>query len=378
MKQLFRARFALCLAAGASLSSVACDKKDATPSTEGAASPSAAASGPAESPEGTSPTAPSAAAKSSGSEWYASGTGDDLKLTWAVYPVIADGEFGPDRRLEVVVRRGKAVHRVALGVQKGDLEAERQSVCNPSLKVGETVSQLQYSTVGNKAFYAKRVQPDLLEISYFVNAEPEERKVVAKIPIPKSARVTDAISDIRDAANERPFDCKTGSSSAPSSALKVSASAKVIDTADWKTAKPGSTLALRWTVDQSRAKPTLPKNFDPEGDGPGGRYDGDRSKVVVPLDLVLNLNGRSRSVSLQANAGVAASPVCGAVSFYWAGLNVPFELKRAEGGKVVLTKTGKQVYVFDVPAGVKVTQELIVVAADGKRTSKKDCKPTTL
>jgi hypothetical protein len=223
------------------------------------------------------------------------------------------------------------------------------------------------------------LRPDLLEVSSFVDADPEERKVVAKIPIPKDARITDAISDIRDAANELPFDCSKGSFATFTGPLKVAATAKRIDTADWRGASPGSTLVLRWTVDQSRATPSLPRDMDPSGDRGGeGDYKGDRSKVSVPLDLVLTMDGRSHSVSLQANAGVLTSSTCGEISFFWAGLSLPFQLVRAEDGRLILTKTGQQIYVFDAPRSIKVTHNVTIIAANGKRTTNNACNPITL
>jgi hypothetical protein len=315
---------------------------------------------------------------SSKDPWFPAGTAD-LRLTWAVYPVQAAGEFGAERNLELVLRVGDAVRRVPLGVQTGDLVPEDQSICNPSLKSGETVSQLKYETAGRKAFFAKRTQPDRLEISYFIDADPEERKVVATLPIPKDARITDAISDIRDAANEWPFDCRKGSSATPTGSLNVMATANVIDTADWKGAPSGSSLALRWTVDQSRAVPVLPKNMDPSGgNGGNGDYKGDRSKVSVPLELALTIDGKTHSVSLHANAGVVTSSTCGEVSFFWAGLSVPFQLVRARDGRLVLTRTGQQLYVFDAPRPVKVTHQVTIIAANGSRSTNKACSAPTL
>lgn len=344
------------------LSMSAC-KKDEAPATA-----STDAGGPSASPVASGSAADAGAA---GTPWYPAGANQSLKLTWAVYPPQGSEGADPPRNLEIVARIGSAVRRVMIGPQRGELEANDQSVCKPSLKTGNTVSVLTFNKMGVKTFFAKRVQPDLLEISYFVAADPEERGVVAKIPVPADAQISDAITDIQGVGNEKPFDCAKGSTGfSPSGAVvKVQSTAKAIDTSDWKSAAPGSTLSLRWTADQTRAKPPLPTK-------PGPSLD--MSKVVVPLDLVLTLNGRSHSVSFQTNAGAESSEKCGKISFYWADLLVPFELRRAEGGKAVLTKGGNQVYAFDLPAGVKVTQELIVVDPTGKRTSNTKCTPQTL
>jgi hypothetical protein len=154
---------------------------------------------------------------------------------------------------------------------------------------------------------------------------------------------------------------------AAGSAKKVSASAKVIDTSDWAGTPAGATLDLRWTIDQSKATPPIVVDKT----GP----QGDLTKTKVPVDLVLGLNGKKHSLSFQANGGVTtADPkVCPQVSFYWADTLLVFALARAEGGKAVIVKrlAGKeeQVYAFDLPADVKVTQEVAIVAPDGKKTT---------
>lgn len=101
---------------------------------------------------------------------------------------------------------------------------------------------------------------------------------------------------------------------------------------------------------------------------------------MVPLEFTLTLDGRAHSVSLEANAAPAdVNPdACESVSFFYACMNLNFALERAEGGRVVLTHTrtlefsstrARQLYVFEVPAAVKVVQEIVTVAPDGKRTS---------
>ena len=66
------------------------------------------------------------------------------------------------------------------------------------------------------------------------------------------------------------------------------------------------------------------------------------------------------------------------MSFYWAGLDVSLSLRRADDGRVVVTRGESHEYVFDVPRDVTVTQEVITVDRGGKRTSTRTCKPTKL
>lgn len=163
--------------------------------------------------------------------------------------------------------------------------------------------------------------------------------------------------------------CEKDAAGGASAAVKVSASAKAIDTSDWKSAPAGSTLELRWTVDQTRAKP--PMRADDKS--------ADLTKFKVPIDLTLTLNGRRHSVSLATDGARASSPrSCAAASFFYAGINIAFDVKRAEGDRAVVTRTEtsesaptktEQVYVFDVPKDVHVSQEIVTVAPDGARTS---------
>lgn len=163
--------------------------------------------------------------------------------------------------------------------------------------------------------------------------------------------------------------CEKDAAAGAGAAVKVGASAKAIDTSDWKSAPAGSTLELRWTVDQTRAKP--PMHADDKS--------ADLTKFKVPIDLTLTLNGRRHSVSLATDGARAFSPrTCAAASFFYAGINIAFDVKRAEGDRAVLTRTEtsesaptktEQVYVFDVPKDVRVSQEIVTVGPDGARSS---------
>ena len=83
--------------------------------------------------------------------------------------------------------------------------------------------------------------------------------------------------------------------------------------------------------------------MDPSGDrGGDGDYKGDRSKVSVPLDLVLTMDGRSHSVSLEANAGVVTSSTCGEISFFWAGLDQPFDSADGEWDRSRIAEVANQ------------------------------------
>lgn len=199
----------LSLVALLAVSSAACKKPDATATAD--ASPAAAAS------EATVVVeADSAAPSEVGANWYPAGTNQEVKLSWAVYPKISESEAGERRNIEVVARIGTAVRRVMLGPHDGYLTPSKQSVCNPALKTGKTVAVLGLTTMGPRTFTADRVQPGLLEIVRHVMADPEEHKVLARIPIPADARITDALVDIRSAGNEGPFDCAAANPAASS------------------------------------------------------------------------------------------------------------------------------------------------------------------
>ena len=135
------------------------------------------------------------------------------------------------------------------------------------------------------------------------------------------------------------------------------------------------TLEVRWTVDQTKAKPPLT----------GGAKD-DLTKHIVPLDLTLTLDGHTQSMSLETDGAAAYSDACSRVSFFYAGVNILFELDRTPDGRVALKRTrtsesaptqSKQLSVFDVPSDAKLVQEITTIAPGGKRTTK-SCSAASL
>lgn len=154
---------------------------------------------------------------------------------------------------------------------------------------------------------------------------------------------------------------------AASGATTVGSFAKKLDTSDWLRAPPGSTLEVRWTFDLTRAAPPVR----------GGTLD-DLTTHRVPLELTLTLNGHSHAVSLVTDAAPAYSDACSRVSFFYAGINILFQLERANRGRALLTWTQtsesaptktRQLYVFDLPAGVHVAQEIVTIDPSGRQAS---------
>jgi hypothetical protein len=353
-----------------SLGASACKARDT------ARSPDAAPSSPASEPLDAAGGAGSAA---DAERWYPEGKAQALKLTWAVYPSIAEGEAGPKRPIEVIARIGNATKRLKLGTHEGYLHPDEQSLCAPSLKSGNVASLLKLNTMGPKTLFAKRTSPDKIEVSFHVDADPEENGALGTIPIPADATISEAISDIQSAQDEAPFDCQDKVSDGgpkETAPIAVSPSAKRIDTSDWKSAPAGSKLTATWTVDQSRATPRIVGKLDDVKD---------RSKVTVPVQLQLSLGGRSHAVDATGSAGVPGAEPCGELTFFWADARVELELKRAAGGKVVLlrkedfpTLKTQQLFVFDVPNDVQVAQSIIVIDPQRTRTTNAKCRPAKL
>lgn len=351
---------------------VGCNEKP----KDGAAPPAASSTA-----NGTTGSAAEAGAPDSDARWYPSGDNQELRLTWAIYPATANEDLrGPKRMIEIIARVGSATKRLKLGTYNGILSPSNQSLCTPSLKKGDVVSQIGLTTTGPRTLYAKRTAPDKLEISFHVDADPEENGVLGTIPIPAGASITEAISDIRSSTQEAPFDCKGPDSDGLPKAdpLTVSQSAKAVDTQDWQASKPGSKLTATWTVDQSHATPKIVGKIDAP--------QLDRTKVSVPVTLQLSLGGRSHQVNAVINAAPPIAGTCGTLSTWFAHVSVALELKRAANGKVVLERKEdfpklktEQLYVFDVPSNVSVEQSVFVIDPQGKREKLSEkCKPSTL
>ena len=298
-----------------------------------------------------------------------------VELTWIVHPATAEAEAGPERIIEVEARVGRETKRLALGAHLGYLHPNDQSLCTPSLKHGDVVSQLKLDTFGTETLYATRVAPGKLEISSHVDADLRDTDgVLGAFAIPAGATLSEAIVDMRSPQVRTPFDCHGGTSDGipkEPRILPVSPSAQVIDTRDWKSAPAGATLTATWTVDETHADSN----------------DEDRSKVLVPVTLELRYGTRSHTVVTTASGGGlrAEDSWCGEISFYWAGAVVELEIRRAEGGKIVLVRKesfpalkNEQLFVFDAPHDLPVAQTVVVIDAKGKRTTESRCKAKTL
>ncbi len=178
-------------------------------------------------------------------------------------------------------------------------------------------------------------------------------------------KVAEGIGTARDVVDV----CEPSSADLPT----VAAGTKTLDTSDWKGASSGSSLALRWTVDQTKARPSVTSGSD-------------LTRHKVPLELTMTVAGRPHTVSLVTDAAPAYSDACSRVSFFYAGLNIVFQVERAHGGRALLTRTETnesaptkraQLYTFELPPDLEITQEIVTIAPDGKRSAK-TCTSTTL
>jgi hypothetical protein len=187
-------------------------------------------------------------------------------------------------------------------------------------------------------------------------------------------KVAGGVGTARDAVDICSTKKPTATTTDAGGPKRVSRTAQKLDTADWKDSPAGSVLDVKWTIDQTKAKPPIT----------GGSAD-DLTKHTVPLDLTLTLGGHPHALALETNGAAPFSDACSRVSFFFAGLNILFQLERAEGGRAVLTRTktsesgpsdSRQLHVFDLPADVKVAQEIVTIDPQGKRVSKKCSAPS--
>jgi hypothetical protein len=192
----------------------------------------------------------------------------------------------------------------------------------------------------------------------------------APAPAPSASAPASASVSASTPASAPPPPASSLPAHEPWSAIKVLPSTKTLDTSDWKGTAPEATLEVRWTVDQTKATPPVPVDAG---------VNHDLTKHKVPLELSLTLNGHAHTVSLTTHAGPEFSDTCSQALFYYAGIGHLFKMTRIEGGRVLLTRTDQQefagetkhqLYVFDLPENVRVAAEVVVVAPDGKRTSK--------
>jgi hypothetical protein len=133
-----------------------------------------------------------------------------VSLTWQFSRTLGESDGGPERELDVVVRVGERLRRVKLNRHHGTLVPSEQSVCDPTLKSASIVSVIKLHTMGGETIVARRVTPDVLEISFTVDADDEPSKtqgVLARIAIPVRARVVDQVREVREDGTESPLDC---------------------------------------------------------------------------------------------------------------------------------------------------------------------------
>ena len=222
---------------------VGCKKPDADATAVDAglaanAAPSANASGAASA---TKPTG-STATTLDGPAWPA-GKSPELKLTWAAYPPVGQGE-GATRKLELVARIGEVARHFPLGSVRGSLLPLNQSVCGEKQvaykKVAGEVAKITFYIGGASTFAVRRPSPGMLEVEsvqgsdgYCPNNDCDTRKSLAKIAIPDDARIVEAITDIQAAGREAPFDCGSG---APTTA--IACKAPEVAAFDMETFKP--------------------------------------------------------------------------------------------------------------------------------------------
>jgi hypothetical protein len=206
---------------------VGCKKPDADAATVDAAA-AANAMPPASSSSAASATKPAsgptgAAGKVLDSPPWPAGKSPEIKLTWAVYPTVGQGETST-RKLELVARSGEVARRFPVGAIKGALLPLNQSVCGDKQvaykKTPGEVAKITFYVGGASTFAVRRSSPGMLEVEsvqgadgYCPNNDCDTKSLLVKIPIPDDARIVEAISDIEAAGKEAPFDCSKGASS---------------------------------------------------------------------------------------------------------------------------------------------------------------------
>ena len=154
----------------------------------------------------------------------------------------------------------------------------------------------------------------------------------------------------------------------PKAGPKVRAGkAKPLDTSDWSQAAPDARLELVWTIDQRNAKPAI--RTDPHDD---------LTAHDVPLELVLGVGGHSHTVPLHTNGAPPYVGSCDQLSFFFAGRNVRFALKRLGDGRVLLdnlvsneyrSEVVTPLFVFAAPASAPIEARVVTIAPNGTRTT---------
>lgn len=149
---------------------------------------------------------------------WPAGTNQELKLVWAAHPSHGQGEAAT-RNLELVARIGNVERRFTVGPQRGALESRNLGVCGPKQvaykKVDGEIAKAVFGLAGHDIFVVKRPSPELLEIrsiqgpdGYCPKNDCDTVRLIGKIVIPASAKVTESFVDVDGAGKERPIVCK--------------------------------------------------------------------------------------------------------------------------------------------------------------------------
>lgn len=174
---------------------------------------------------------------------WPAGAKPTLKLTWAVYPPVGQGETAK-RNVEIVARIGDVVRRLSLGPTAGALLPQNQSFCNPKTPYAKgpgDVAKITFYVGGATSYAVSRSSPTMLEVQAVQAADgycPENncdtRITKAKIPIPADAAIVEAITDIPAAGKDAPFDCgNAGGSGGAAPEVLVEASMKGAGSCSW-------------------------------------------------------------------------------------------------------------------------------------------------
>lgn len=132
-------------------------------------------------------------------------------LTWSFGPILSDSEAGPQRAIVILFAASGNVRRFVLGRRQGVLVPSDQSVClPPSAKKGDVVSFVELNTMGETHLVARRVAPELIEVTFDVDADDEPAKlhgVLARIPVPAGLPIVDQVRVVREDGSVGPLDC---------------------------------------------------------------------------------------------------------------------------------------------------------------------------
>lgn len=207
---------------------------------------------------------------------WPSGAKQELKLTWAVYPPVGEGESSK-RKLELVARIGSVARRLDLGSVAGALFPQNQSVCGAeqvAYKKGkDDVAEITFYVGGSSTFTVHRAARDRLEVSNVAGSDgycPENNCDVttqlATIPIPSDVVIHEAITDISSPGKEAPFDCGDAKDSGAPTAVTISGAVRSTSPGFMPAAKNGGKtqgwieVFGTWTMDPPLAAGQAPKD----------------------------------------------------------------------------------------------------------------------